>query len=143
MIKRTKVSNILYRSQYEANQAKILIKEKINFEYETKILEFAEPLRGGTCLDCGGSSVAKSRIYTPDFYFPDTNIFVELKGKFDSATRSKMRWVTEQCEEDVRMVFMRDNYLSRKHKMTYSRWCEINGITFSIGNIPLEWCRNV
>ena len=135
------VDGQLYRSKYEANQAKILIKEKINFEYEEHIVSFMEPISNGTCRDCDGTNVSKSRVYTPDFYFPETGIFVELKGKFDAPTRTKMKHVTEQCTEDIRMVFMRNNYVTRKHSMSYGRWCDLHEIQWAVGNIPKEWTR--
>lgn len=131
----------VYRSEYERRQAKRLESNKIEFEYEKEQLAFNEEVLGGVCGDCGSKAIRKHRKYTPDFYFPKTDIFVETKGKFDSASRTKMKNVIEQSGKDVRMVFMRDNYLTRKHKMTYSRWCEINNIKYSVGDIPLEWGR--
>ena len=131
----------VYRSEYERKQAKRLVRNKINFKYENEQLDFNEKVVGGVCKECGSKDVCKFRKYTPDFYFPDTNIFVETKGKFDSVSRTKMKNVIEQSGRDVRLVFMRDNYLTRKHKMKYSRWCEINNIKYSVGDIPLEWGR--
>jgi hypothetical protein len=50
-----------------------------------------------------------------------------------------MACIAEQSPEEVRMVFMTDNWLTKKHGMRYSRWCELNNITCAIGSIPLEW----
>ncbi|MCP5005501.1 MAG: hypothetical protein GY941_16420 [Planctomycetes bacterium] len=129
----------VYRSEYERKQAKLLVKNGVEFEYERTQLVFSEKVTGGQCAECSSTKVRKRRKYTPDFYFPTTDIFVETKGKFDAPTRTKMKNVCEQSGRDVRMVFMRDNYLTRKRKMKYSRWCEINNIKYAIGDIPLEW----
>ena len=132
----------IFRSEYERKQAQRLLDNDVFFLYEHQTLDFLEGLSFGVCMDCGGKNVGKLRKYTPDFYIPATKIFIETKGKFDSRTRTKMKNVCSQCEEDIRMVFMANNWLTRKHKMTYGRWCKLNGIEYAIGNIPLEWCHN-
>ena len=95
--------------------------------------------RNGECLRCGSTNIGKHRIYTPDFHLQSTDIFVETKGKFDAQTRTKMKEVCEQSDKDIRMVFMRNNWLTRKHKMTYGRWCDLHGIKWAVGDIPLSW----
>ena len=130
---------MVFRSKYEQNQAAILINEGINFEYETVSMFYTQVVNKGECKDCGGTRVVKVRSYTPDFWFPESKIFVETKGKFTPENRTKMKDITEQSEHDIRMVFMADNWLTRKHGMRYSRWCELNDIQFAVGNIPLSW----
>ena len=129
----------IMRSGYEQTQAERLIKAKVVFYYEKIQMGYDACVRNGKCNDCNGTSIVSSRLYTPDFYFPDTDIFVETKGKFDGPNRTKMKQVCQQSTEDIRMVFMRDNWLTRKKKMNYSRWCIINEIQYAIGDIPLEW----
>lgn len=131
----------IYRSKYELGNAARLLAEGVSFEYEAHEIKFLSEIRNAECLDCGSTGVGKHRIYTPDFYFPDTRIYVETKGKFDAATRTKMREVCEQSTLDIRMVFMRNNWLTRKHKMTYGRWCDLHGIKWAVGDIPIEWTR--
>ena len=111
------------------------------FDYEIVQLEYKAKVYQGQCGDCGSDNCFSSRLYTPDFYFPRTGIFVETKGKFDALSRTKMSQVCQQSDKDIRIVFMRDNWLTRKRSMTYSRWCELNGIQCAIGDIPLEWCE--
>ena len=129
----------IYKSKYELQQATRLLEGCISFEYEKHEIEFLSEIRNSECLACGSTSVGKHRIYTPDFYFPETGVFVETKGKFDAATRTKMKEVCAQSTNDIRMVFMRNNWLTRKHKMTYGRWCDLHGIQWAVGNIPTEW----
>ena len=51
---------------------------------------------------------AKPRTYTPDFYFPSTNVYVEAKGKFDKNDRVKMLLVKEQNPDlDIRLCISR------------------------------------
>lgn len=128
-----------FRSDYERRQARRLDKSGVKWEYETRQLDFSELINGGYCPVCGSDHVLKDRKYTPDFYFPDTGIFVETKGRLDVDDRKKMIDVCSQSEEDIRMVFMSDNLLRRGGKMRYSRWAELKGIEYAIGDIPLEW----
>lgn len=129
----------IMRSEYERRQAMRLIKHGVIFDYETKQLEYLAKVHSGVCLDCGSHDVGSVRAYTPDFFFPLTNIFAETKGKFDSQNRTKMKEVCDQSSDDIRMVFQRDNYLTKKRKMSYSRWCTLNNIPYAVGDIPLEW----
>ena len=66
--------NAGYRSKFELSIAKKLIDNKIKFEYEKHKITY----------------VPKIRTYTPDFYIPATNIYIEAKGEFDKADRDKM-----------------------------------------------------
>jgi hypothetical protein len=129
----------IMRSEYERRQALRLIAEGIPFLYEDQSLEYVAKVHNGICLDCNSEAVGSVRSYTPDFFFPLTNVFAETKGKFDSQNRTKMKEVCGQSSDDIRMVFMRDNWLTKRRKMNYSRWCTLNDIPFAIGDIPLEW----
>ena len=130
----------VFRSQYERNQATRLIENGIVFEYEEETVPYYEELKNGICFSCNSGAVGVQRQYTPDFFIPETQVFIETKGKFDSRGRTKMKNVCTQSEYDIRMVFMRDNWLTRKHKMNYSRWCDLNEVQYAIGDIPLSWC---
>lgn len=131
----------MYRSGYESKQAARLEKLGIKFEYESHVIPYYLSARTGLCWTCGSHDIGIARNYNPDFYFPDVNLFVETKGKFDQADRRKMKSICEQSEEDIRMVFMRDNYISKKKSMKYSRWCDLNNIQWAIGDIPLDWLK--
>ncbi len=131
-----------FRSNYERVQAQRLIDNDIYFEYEEHRVEYQDPILNGQCHACGSDQVSKNRYYIPDFYFPETKIYIETKGKFDLEGRHKMK---EVCwsNKNIKIVFMRDNYLTKKHKMKYSRWCEIQDIECAVGDIPLHWCREI
>jgi hypothetical protein len=131
----------IFRSEYERRQARRLVENNVPFLYEHEQLSFMGEVRNASCTSCGSDSVVQLRSYTPDFYLINTGIFVETKGKFDAPNRTKMKQVCQQSEQDIRMVFMRDNFLTKKKKMSYGRWCDINNIQWAVGDIPLEWTR--
>jgi predicted nuclease of restriction endonuclease-like RecB superfamily len=114
-----------FRSDYELSVAKNLAEKNVKFEYETKKISY-QP---------------KPRMYTPDFYLPEQDIYVEAKGFFSPADRQKMLLVIQQnMFLDIRMLFLRaSNKLNRSSKTTYGSWCDRYGILWADGQIPLEW----
>ena len=128
-----------YKSRYEYNQANRLEKNNINFQYEQIVIPWKHPISCGVCNNCNSEDVCKNRTYTPDFWFPKSKLFVETKGRFTSTNRTDMSHITKQSEHEIRIVFMADNYCTKKKGMRYSRWCDLHGIKYAIGSIPLEW----
>jgi predicted nuclease of restriction endonuclease-like RecB superfamily len=114
-----------FRSDYELSVAKYLSEQGVKFEYESQKLSY-QP---------------KTKTYTPDFYLPEQDIYVEAKGFFSPADRQKMLLVIKQnmfC--DIRMLFLRaSNKLNRSSKTTYGSWCDKHGILWADGTIPPEW----
>ena len=80
--------------------------------------------------------------YTPDFILPN-GIIVECKGAFTAPQRKKMAAVVEQNPDaDIRMLFMRNNSITKTSKTRYSDWCEKRGIVYHVsanGTVPEEW----
>jgi len=103
----------------------------VKYQYEPTRLSFVVP--------------ETDRVYVPDFQLPN-GIYVEAKGLFDRDSRKKMLLVTQQHPNlDIRMLFMRDNTISKKSKTKYTTWCEENGIICAVskdGHIPAEWINN-
>lgn len=61
---------VFYRSSYELNYCEILDKQKIDYEMEElKILYW-------------DSQLQKQRVAIPDFYIPENNLIVEIKGDY-------------------------------------------------------------
>ena len=122
------MKRLKYRSQFELRLAKTLAEKKIKFEYESKKFLY----------------VPKVRTYTPDFYLPDTNIFIEAKGHLDKADRVKMVLVKEQHKDlDIRFVFMNArNRIYRGSKTTYADWCNRYDFRWAEKKIPEEWFKN-
>ena len=113
----------------------------IDFEYETHVIKYKSPVRGGVCTACGSRKCAKDRSYTPDFIVTRTDgtiVYLETKGRFPSTDRSKMRDVIKHNPAlDIRMVFERS---SKKRMLDQAAWCEKNGFYYHFGpEVPSEW----
>ena len=127
---KTTHKDLTLRSGFEKKVASYLDSKKVKYTYEEDKIPYTEP--------------ATDRKYTPDFKLPN-GIYIECKGRFTPADRRKMALIVEQHPDlDVRMVFMRDNTLSKSSKTTYTAWCAargINAIVSSNGEIPKEWLK--
>jgi len=94
---------------------------------------------GGRCSNCDGRTIYKRATYTPDFLLPN-GLFVESKGKFTSKDRKiAMAMLKQWPKVKYRMLFMRDNKLSKNSNTRYSDWCNQNGVKYAIGLVPKEW----
>ena len=129
-----------FRSRFEQRIAEQLDEAKIKYEYEAVEVEYDLEVHRGNCNNCGSNLVTSTRSYLTDFYVPSLDFYIEVKGRFTSTDRTKMRSVVEQHPDlDVRMLFMRDNKLNKRSKTCYSDWCEKNGIKYAVGTIPEDW----
>lgn len=84
--KRADLNNQYFRSNWEANYARILNEQKIDWSYESETFD----LSNGTS-------------YTPDFKIGDKN-FAELKGWYDNDSKQKIELFLKeypQCELDL------------------------------------------
>ena len=122
------MKRLKYRSKFELELAKVLANNKVKFEYETKKFLY----------------ITKPRTYTPDFYLPDTGIYIEAKGHLDKADRVKMALVKEQHKDlDIRFVFMNArNKIYKGSKTTYADWCNKHDYRWAEKSIPVEWYKN-
>ena len=116
-----------FRSGFEKKVAASIISKGKTYKYEEEKLEYTVP--------------AITKRYIPDFKVGE--MFIEAKGKFDRTSRAKMLLVIAQHPDlDIRMLFMRDNKISKNSKTKYSDWCEKNGVTYAVseeGNVPDNW----
>ena len=86
-----------FRSNWEANFARILNAYQIQFEFEPKVFTF--PIKRGT------------KGYTPDFYFPKTDEWVEIKGYLDDKSKIKIkRFKRYYPDEFEKMTFVISKY---------------------------------
>jgi hypothetical protein len=126
---RSKPQRNTYRSGFEIKVARYLGEKEAPFEYESRQLKFTVP--------------AKKRSYTADFILLPKGIYLESKGKFDRESREKMALVIEQNpDKDIRILFMRNNPISKGSKTRYVDWCEARGIKCAVsesGHVPIEW----
>lgn len=107
------------RSYFEEDVHKALLKKGKNVEYETEKLPY----------------VVK-RNYIPDFILFDkfgNKVYIEAKGRFTSSDRTKMVAVKrEHPELDIRIIFMQDNYLTKRKIKRYTQWAADNGFPCSV-----------
>jgi hypothetical protein len=87
--------------------------DRFSLPYETDKFEFIIP-----------------RHYTPDWTLVPGKVFLETKGHFLAADRTKTLAVLEQHPDIVLIfIFQRPaNKLSKKSKTTYWQWCEKYGL---------------
>lgn len=84
--------NLLMRSGWEANLARVLKAYGVAFEFEPML--FTYPVRRGT------------RGYTPDFFLKKTKEWVEVKGYFDSRSRIKIKRFKKYYPEEFDRLTM-------------------------------------
>ena len=118
-----------YKSKFESNFARSLSAQKVKFGYEVKKFPFVQP--------------AKKRNYTPDFFIPEADLFVECKGKLTKEERDKLLWIRETYPElSLVICFMRArNYIRKGSKTTYADWATAEGFEWydwERGGIPSE-----
>lgn len=115
----------------------------IKFEYEPHALTYRRTILGSHCVACsakGGAYVLRK--YTPDFWIPEYKFYIETKGKWTPTDRKKMVSVClEHPNKEFKMVFMRDNYITKSHAATYTSWCKSNAIDCAVGDVKLGWFK--
>ena len=120
----TKVGSVTYRSRFEASVAQCLERDGIAAEYETNVLNY-------------------EMHYIPDFVLKPACgrvIYVEVKGYFPSADRTKMAAVARfNPELDIRFVFSTPHRRIGKGTMTYAIWAERHGFMWSADFVPSSW----
>jgi hypothetical protein len=133
-----------FRSQFEKRIAEQLATAGVRAAYEQRQYGITLPAPGMRCNDCRSPRVSRITRYTPDFHVYDGNtlIFVmETKGKFTGRDRKVALAYVAQHGLPYRMLFMRDNLLSKTSKTRYSDWCREHDIPYAVGSVPPEWIQ--
>ena len=114
-----------YRSKFKVKVAADLGKRKVDFQYEKVSFDY----------------VPKIRNYTPDFYLPESKIYIETKGRLTTNDRVKHLLIKEQYPDlDIRFVFVNaNNKISRTSKTTYANWCDRHKFLWAESLVPMEW----
>ena len=114
-----------YRSKFELKVAADLGKRKVDFQYEKISFDY----------------VPKIRNYTPDFYLPESKIYIETKGRLTTNDRVKHLLIKDQYPDlDIRFVFVNaNNKISRTSKTTYANWCDRHKFLWAESLVPMEW----
>lgn len=91
---RIKYKNINYKSSWESNTAKRLDEIKIKYQYEPKT------------FDLGNTT------YTPDFYLPELNIYLEVKGYWRDSRKKYLKF-----QRKFRNIFLLNEQRLKKFKI--------------------------
>ena len=89
--KRADLNNVFFRSSWEANIARYYNFIGVKWEFEPKTFIFKNITRGSVS-------------YTPDFYLPDEDKWVEVKGWFDGKSKTKLKRFKEQYPEEYKKL---------------------------------------
>lgn len=84
------------------------------------------------------------RKYVPDFIVEKgkKRIYIETKGYLRPEDRAKLLAARDQNpDKDLRILFERNNKISKKSKMHYGDWAEKHGFQYAVGEIPEEWLK--
>lgn len=140
-----KVTN--YQSKFEERIAQELTDHGVTFDYELYSYEYDVPVTNKRimCSDCHSRDIVCTRWYTPDFFLQNSSpsIIIETKGRFTAKDRLKMLKVREQHKElaDIKLLFMRDNFIHKRSKTRYSDWCKANNYDYDLYNVPKRWLK--
>lgn len=117
-----------WRSGFESDINELLVQQGIDGEYEKHKISYTIP--------------ESEHNYTPDFKLPN-GIFIETKGRFVTADRSKHILIKKQHPElDIRFVFQNSKGKIRKgSKTSYADWCIKHGFQFADKTIPNDWLK--
>ena len=132
-----------YRSGFEAQVAAQLKRKGVRFHYELTKYPVLVPVHGHACTKCTSTAIARRTTYLPDFTLLDAGILLEAKGKFTGRNRSMLVAFRQQHPGlGFRILFQRDNKLSKISKTRYTDWCKANGIACAVGTSPpKEWLK--
>lgn len=131
------------RSNFERRIAQQLDELGVPYEYEAHTFDYYLKVYQATCDECGSKEVFKRHWYTPDFYLPDQNITLEVKGRMQSKDR-KIALAMKEYHPlvDLRFIFGANNKLSKKSQTRYTDWCEEHGLLYAMKEVPEEWIRS-
>lgn len=101
--KRKDLNNIYFRSSWEANIARYYNFVGIKWEFEPKEFIFNTIKRG--CI-----------LYTPDFYLPEEDRWVEVKGWMDKKSKTKLRRFEKYYPEEYAKLEIIDEKAYNKFK---------------------------
>lgn len=89
--KRKDLDNIYFRSAWESNIARYYNFIGVKWEFEPKTFIFKDIKRGSVS-------------YTPDFYLPEEDKWVEVKGWMDGKSKTKLKRFKQQYPEEYKKL---------------------------------------
>lgn len=93
--KREDLNNSYFRSAWEANIARVLNYLQINWQYELRRFYFEDSVDGVLS-------------YQPDFYLPEFDMWIEVKGWMDEKSKTRLKLFKEQYPEEYNKLMLID-----------------------------------
>lgn len=125
--KRKDLESDYFRSKWEANYARYLNQKEIYWIYENKTFWF-DGVRSGTTN------------YTPDFYLPETDQWIEIKGRWDSKSKTKLRRFKKYHPDEFAKLWIVTSDIYGKSKTAKSvrqfLLCDLRLSPVRIGSYP-------
>jgi len=110
--KRKDLNDTFFRSSWEANVARYFNFVGIKWEFESKTFWFENIKRG-------------NRSYTPDFYLPEEDRYVEVKGWMDKSSKTKLKRMAKYYPNIKIEIIAKDEYKAiAKWKRLIPNWEE-------------------
>lgn len=105
--KRKDLNNTYFRSSWEANIARYYDYIGIEWQYEPKTFIFKDITRGSVS-------------YTPDFYLPDEDKWIEIKGWMDGKSKTKLKRFAKHYPEEYKklQIIQKNEYDEIKRKVS-------------------------
>lgn len=94
------VTDQFYRSMFEVYCARFLGTNGIKFFYEPHTLKLG------------------SKLYIPDFWLPEKNIYIEIKGRWNSGDRDRVRKAAELVHLIIVPAYLQ-NVFAKQYKTKY------------------------
>lgn len=111
--KRKDLNNIFFRSSWEANMARYYNYLGIEWQFEPKTFVFKNITRGSVS-------------YTPDFYLPKLDKWVEVKGWMDSKSKTKLKRFEKQYPEEgqkLELITQKEyNQIKKEYSKKIENW---------------------
>lgn len=130
-----------FRSGFEKRLRGRLDAEGVKYAYEAETFPIQVPVGTTVCPNCGPVRAVKNSRYTPDFFFKSW--IIEAKGKFTAKDRKRF-WALRQAHGDKHrfgILFMRDNWMTKRKAQRYTDWCRTNDIPCAVGWFKPEWLK--
>lgn len=106
--KRKDLNDTFFRSSWEANLARFFNFTHVKWQYEPKTFYFSDIKKG--CIS-----------YTPDFYLPEKNIWVEVKGWMDPKSITKLKRFAKYFPEESNKLVL----ITQKEYREYEKYSRL------------------
>lgn len=132
------------RSGFERAVMRDLDERGVNYEYEPQAFQIEVEVPRIKCQACGAAIIRKTR-YTPDLRLPGEFHYIECKGKLTPNEQRRLKafhvqHVLNHPNRRFRILFMRDNWLTKNKRKRYTEWATEAGIESAVGTrIPDGW----